>query len=475
MSPELILLLTSGTLAALGGAVIILMSPSRLAALLAGVSLLLLGLQQLGWARAIDAISWGMRNYWFDLSFVFALPVSLAWLLLSVTLGRGEGPERFRGWRVFVPLQAVLSLAAVAGLHWFSPVGRLLTEDDERGLPLTPFGACVLGNLLLNVTLLTANFESTYLAFSARWKRAFRPALLSVVFAGACYGYLFASSVLLGRLSLWEVTIASIPIAVVSVVLPSVLIRRRIAEASVTAALRPFHETGSFVLGALLLGILVVLVQVARFTGWTLVRTAWVSILCVALVGLAAVTLSSRLQRLLQRLLEPYLYTSRFDPEAVSSLLSSELDRTRTRKDLYSLIPSMTVEIAGVEPVTLFMTQEGGSDFVVVGSTLDPAPSECVARDEPLARELRASRHAIHLRGRSDDLDLIPIYVENAKAIAACEAVSAVPLRQRGRLLGFLLCGDPERGVEKPAATLLLLEVIAQMLTARLTSPERDR
>jgi hypothetical protein len=41
--------------------------------------------------------------------------------------------------------------------------------------------------------------------------------------------------------------------------------------------------------------------------------------------------------------------------------------------------------------------------------------------------------------------------------------------------MGFLLCGDPEYGREKLAGTLLLLEVVAQMVTTRLTSIERGR
>ncbi len=93
--------------------------------------------------------------------------------------------------------------------------------------------------------------------------------------------------------------------------------------------------------------------------------------------------------------------------------------------------------------------------------------------DEPLVRELKSSRHAVHLRGRPDDLGLIPIYVENAKQIAACEAACAVPLSDRGALMGFMLCGDPEYGREKLAGTLLLLEVVAQMVTTRLTSIQR--
>ncbi len=475
MNVTLALLLASGALALVSGAVVLLWKPNRLVSLLAAGALLLLGLQQFGWARAIDAISWGERNYWFDLSLVFALPLSLAWLLLSIVLAREPEFEQARAWRLYVSIQALFSLGAVAGLHWFSPLGRFVVAGREQAVPLTSYGALLLGNLLLNATLLSANFESTYLGLAARWRRPFRPALAAILLLCAAWAYLAASSILTGRLSFRDLAISSIPVALLATAAPLAFVRMRIAEASVTAQLRPFYETGSFVVGVTAIVLLLALVQISRLTGWTLSRTAWISTLCAALLGLGAVAMSRRLQNGLQRLLEPFLYTSRFDPEEVWSQLSRDLDATWTREELCRMIPAKTAEIADIEPVTLFMAADGASDFTVVGSTIHPVPAERVGREDPLARELRGSRHAVHLRGRTDDLGLIPIYVENAKQIAACGAACAVPLNERGELLGFILCGDPDSGHETLAGTLLLLEVVAQMVTTRLTSLEGER
>ena len=469
------LLVASGALALLSGAVVLLWKPNRVVSLLAAASLLLLGLQQLGWARAIDAISWGERNSWLDLSLVFALPVSLAWLLLSVVLARETEPKQTRVWRLYISFQALLSLGAVAGLHWFSALGRFVVGGDGRAVPLTSFAVLLLGNLLLNATFLSANLESTYLGLSARWRRVFRPMLAALVLLCGLWIYLAMRSILTGRLSFPDVALTSIPVALLAAAVPVAFVRKRMAEASVTAHLKPFYETASFVVGMAAIVLLFALVQIAHVTGWTVARAFWISTLCAALLGLGAVAMSRRFQGSLQRLLEPFLYTSRFDPEAVWTRLSHELDASSTRQDLCRMVPARTAEIAGIGPVTLFMASGGASDFEVVGSTLQPVPAERVAREEPLARELRASRHAIHLRGRADDLGLIPIYVENAKQIAACEAACAVPLNERGELLGFILCGDPDRGRETLAGTLLLLEVVAQMVTTRLTSLRRDR
>jgi hypothetical protein len=467
-------LLASAALALVSGTAILLWKPNRVVTLLASASLLLLGFQQLGWSRAIDAISWGERNYWLDLSLICWLPVSVAWLLLSVTLARGTNPEQSHGWRVYVSIQALLSIGMIAGIHWISPLGRFVVGREGQAVPLTDFGIAVLGLLLLNISLVSANFESTYVALSARWRRAFSPAVLGVIFLLAWCTYFIAMSILLGRLSLWDVAKSSIPFAILSLVMPLVLIKRRVAEATVTAQLRPFYETLSFALGIGVLTVSIALVQISRLTGWTLAHTAWITILGSTLLGLLALAISGRLQLTLRRLLEPYLYTSRFDPEAVWTRLSHELDASSTWTDVCRLIPSRAADITGVEPVTLFLALNGDPEFTVAGSTLDPFPSERVGVDEPLTRELKESRHAIHLRGRADDLGLIPIYVENAKQIAACEAACAVPLSHKGELLGFLLCGDPEYGREKLAGTLLLLEVVARMVTTRLTSLERD-
>ena len=473
MSFVFVPLLTSAALALASGIAILIWRPNRVVTLLASASLLLVGLQQLGWARAIYAIPFEQRNYWLDLSLICWLPVSLAWLLLSITLARGATPDRTQGWRLYFLVQALVSIGMVAGLQWLTPLGSFIGGREAQVFPLTPFGVAVLGLLLLNISLMSANFESTYVALSARWRRAFAPAVLGFIFLLAWFTVFVASSILLGRLSMWDIVKSSIPFGILSLAMPIVLLRRRGAEATVTAHLRPFYETLSFALGIGALTLSIGLVEISRLTGWTLVRTTWISLLCATLLGVAALAISGRMQLKLRQLLEPYLYTSRFDPEVVWSRLSHELDATSTRVDLCRLIPGRAADIAGVEPVTLFLARNGTDEFTVAGSTLDPMPVERVGTDEPLANELKGSRHAIHLRGRPDDLGLIPIYVENAKQIAACEAACAVPLSHKGELLGFILCGDPEYGREKLAGTLLLLEVVAQMVTTRLTSLER--
>ena len=468
-------LIVSATLALASATLILIFRPNRAVTVLTGAALVLLGLQQIGWARAVSGTSIGDRHYWLELSLIFWLPVSLAWLLLSATLARGIDPARTHGWRAFVTFEAVLATAMMLALHWYSPFDAwtVRTAGTGEDVPLTPFGIAVLAMLLLNVSLMSANFESTYVALSARWRRAFSPAVMGIIFLFAWCLVVVTTSILLRRLSLSDVAKSSIALGFLSVVMPLSLVKRRGTEAAVSAQLRPFYETLSFALGAGALLLSLGIMQTSAMTGWSVARAAWLVISGILLLGLGAIAVSGKFQLTLRRLLEPYLYTSQFDPEVVWSRLSQELDAAATHEEICRLMPGRTAAITGVASVTLFFARSAGDgtrEYTIVGSTLDPAPIERVGSEEPLVRELRGSRHAIHLRGRPDDLGLIPIYVENAKQIAACEAACAIPLNHHGELLGFILCGDPEYGREKLAGTMLLLEVVAQMMTTRLTS-----
>jgi len=94
----------------MSGTAILLWKPNRVVTLLASASLLLLGFQQLGWARAIDATPGGNATT----GSTCRLSAGCRSPCLAppfVTLARGTNPEQSHGWRVYVSIQALLSIA----------------------------------------------------------------------------------------------------------------------------------------------------------------------------------------------------------------------------------------------------------------------------------------------------------------------------------------------------------------------------
>src|SRR5262249_3116819 len=156
----------------------VLLAPARYPTLLASIALGSMGLLQFGWARALVAGPGGAT--WFELSLVFALSVSLLWVLLSRTLGLGPYPTSLGPWRFYVAAQALLTVGV---LIWVT-LGRGGEQSRPvatgSAFPLDPPAIVILVAILINLVLLTSSFESTYLALPRGPRRSFRPGLLGI-------------------------------------------------------------------------------------------------------------------------------------------------------------------------------------------------------------------------------------------------------------------------------------------------------
>jgi len=468
MTLEIAVLLASGFVAVAMGGLVLTASPGRVASVLCGSALALLGLLQLGFARALFAFEWGGRNTWFELCLVFSIPVSLVWVLLSASLSRTRHLGQLRGWRVYVLAQVALSVAAIA-----LAIATPLIEAGPPGkppieVPLRPAGLAIAAVLLLNMVVLTANFESTYLALPRRTRHRLAPALAGIVLCAGYYVYLLGWGLWHRHVDTSDLGISGIPVAILSVLLATAMIRGRVGEITLPEPRKPLYRTTSLLLPALTLALVYGVLRLTDATGWSLARAGFTLLSAGAGLGIAALLVSNRLQRRIWGVLQPYLYRSRVRRGDLWVNLQRDLEGAHTVEEWKSVVPPCVRDLAGVRPVTLFLPDAGGRVFAAVSSTLDPPPAERVRPEDPLARELRRARKPLFLRGRTDDLEYIPIYVENGAQLRACDAASAVPLLSDRELLGFLLCGRPIDPEESTINVLPILEFLAQGLAPRL-------
>ena len=468
MNLDVLLLISGGLIAILAGGLVAFLAPARYASLLAATALASLGLLQFGWARAIYDLSWSGGGAWFELSLVFALPVSLCWLLLSLTLFRGPYPALPAGWRAYVLALAVFSAAALAFVT-LVPSGQAMgILPGMESFPLRSTGSAMVAGILLNLVLSTANFESTYLSLSRAARVAFRPGLLGILLSSGFFAYVSGSSLLGGRVFIRDLSLGALAVACTALLLPITLLRGRIAEVRMSRAGRPVTSTASVTISIGFLTTVSALISITSVTGWSLARAVWMVLVLAGTLGVAALAISNRLQRRFQRLIDPYLYRRRADQHEIMTRVSRTIAGARSIAELTTIIPIATRELVGIEPVTLFVANDRDATFIVIASTIEPAPLVTITAGDPLAVELRRARRAIRLRGRPDDLEFIPIYVENAVQIGACRAECAAPITRDEELFAFLLCGEqPERGHAR-RRLLPLLDAVCRRYSAHI-------
>jgi len=466
MTLDVLLLVTGGILAILGGGLVLFLNPGRYASFHAAIALASLGLLQFGWARALSEVTGG--ELWFEMSLAFALPVSLSWLLLSRTLFLPPRRQRLDPGQIYIAIQAVGAIAALAYIALSPSRATLVVVGGNPGFPLRPATYAVVAGILLNLTLATARFESTYLSLEPKPRRAFRPGLLGILIAAGYTGYVAVTSLPAGMIALRDIGLGWIAVASLAMTLPFSLTRGRLVDVRVRQKTRPLFQTRSLAMSIGFLVLTTALLWLTRATGWSIARGLWVVVASGAAVGIAALAISNRVNRRLQRMIDPVLYRGQVEQRRVSVRVASAVGMIPTVRELCRAIPANAREHVGVDPVTLLFADDGGSRFVVVSSTLDPPPSVVVLATEPLAAELNRTRRAILLGGRADDLEFIPIYVENATQITACHAVCAAPITLGNDLVGFLLCGSQKEDPGPDRLLLPLLDLICRRYSTRL-------
>jgi hypothetical protein len=442
--------------------------------LLAAAALVSLGLLQFGWARAVYSAPDVESGIWFDLSLAFAVPTTLSWVLLSRSLGSGPKPSALGIWSYYIGLQALFALAALG----FAAVVPSREEIVVAGSPGYPLGVPECAMLLatqLNLILAAASFESTYLALPRTQRQAFLPGLLGTFLASGYFTYVIVTSILTRRVSFSDLSLGALPVIAVSLLLPISLVRGRLGEVRVRRAKRPLTKTTSLTISLAFLVGATTLLSIARATGWSFARSLWVLTAFGASIGIAALAISNRLQRRLQRFADPYVLRRGAELKALRARMNETMSSARSLTELQSSIPRSTREIVGAEPVTLFWIDEERSHYAVVASTLGSIPSMAVLTSDPLAAELRRAGRSIRLRGRPDDLEFIPIYVENAAQIDACGATCAAPIHRDEEMIGFVLCGEPAANPDSKRGILPILNLACRIYSDRLDGIEERR
>ena len=454
MTTDILLLTVAGIVAILAGGMVVLVAPGRFVSLIVGCALALLGILQLGYARATLGAAWGDDALWLRYALALALPATGLWVLAAAALGRSRLEGLARWWRLYLLLQGAASVAVVAWL--LAPLGAV-TPHARGVLPLDVPSRAALFLALSNVVAYSVRFEVVYVSFPRRHRRAFRPAVAGILIGAIFSAMAIASSLLSGHVELSDLAFGAGPVILVALLVPISFVRGRVGEARIPASHHPVAATTSFLLGAAFVGGTAVLFWMTHVLGVPLNRGLWLLAVGGLILGAGAVVVSNRARRRVERAFEPLWQDWRREERRAAARAASRLDACGTFDDFVRELPANASALALVDPIALFVADAKGAPYRCMAATR-PMPAELlVGANDPLASELRVARRPIRLQGRVDDLEYVSIYVENRRAIVACDARFAVPLSGEEGMIGFMLCGpraDGRKGLRRSARLL---------------------
>jgi hypothetical protein len=472
MNNDLLLLAAGGLIALAAAGLVAILSPGGFVSLVAAAALAALGFLQFAFARAVFELGTTGAAGWFALSLSLTLPVSALWVLLSVMLGRTKGSRGLGAWRWYLLLQLLLS----AGAMFYALSGPAFPPEPagSRAFHLHGLQWAIVVLILTNVILLAAKFEATHLSLPPKRRETFRLALLGVLGCSGLLSYLIFSMLATGRAEVGDMGSSAVPASILALLLPISLLRGRIGEAHAPEDRLPATATTSLLLAVGYVAWTAILLWLTRSAGLNLAQgLLWITIGGVS-VALLALAVSNRLRRKLDLFLDPVWFEPRAMRRMTSDRVLTPLDAANDLPGLCRLIPQNARSVADVDPVTLFLVDPAEHCFRAMGSTITPAPAVMIPEKEPLPVELRRARRPIRFTGRSDDLEYVGIYVENAEQIAACQAVCAIPILGDEGLIGFILCGARGGARQVRGEDLVLLNIASREYADRLERLQRE-
>lgn len=362
---------------------------------------------------------------------------SWLWLTMSVVLARNDP------WQQVKNAGAYLTLALIGCVAMFAASGSPFVVREVHGLGssavivLGGMGKIYLMYLVVVMVAVLMNLERMLRTAPASAKKRLQAMFLAFV-AGILTELLVVSAGLLyGGIQVTWLIASAIPLFIAGVVTALALARRRLSDMSVPLA-RPvvYYSSVSLTLAGAFLLSMAVLSKVLPVLTPEWKRIASVVFYLLVGGGGLMLALSPRVSRGIRRFIDRNFYANRYDYRREWERVTTAIRPTASPEDLGRQIEALMGGLFEAERVAIHLKDPGGEGFRRVLGAAGVAPR--VEESNALVQAFHRRPVPVLFRDTAEDIDLIPIPVENRETIQAMRADLCAPLTVGDELVGLL-------------------------------------
>ncbi len=392
---------------------------------------------------------------------------SWLWLSLSVVLGRPDpwGPIRHAAAYLTLALVGCLGMFVLARTPWI-----VSAVDGHGGDALVRFGSLgkiYLMYLVFVMVLALMNFERMLRIAPASEQPRLRPMFVAFLIGIRSTLLVVSGGLLFSGLEVTWMAYNSVPLFLAGTVAAMSLARRQLSDMSVPVA-RPviYYSSVSLTLAGAFLLAMALLSKVLPVLTPEWKRGVSVAFYLIAGGGGLLLTLSPRASRAVKRFVDRNFYANRHDYRREWERVSDAIVPTARPEDVCRQIESLVCSVFDAERVAIYLRDDRGGPFRRVHGpgTLPPVLDAA----NPVAAEVARTRAPLLFRGLEQDLDLIPVLVENRSLIEAMHAAVCAPLHAGDLMVGLLWLSDKRSDEDYSHEDCEFLGAMSRQLAAAL-------
>ncbi len=396
--------------------------------------------------------------------------VSWLWLALSVVLARPDPVRQIRQAVAYLTLALVGCgiLFSVAGTRWV--VSGVRGMGADAFIALGGMGKVYLMYLLVVMVAVLMNLETTLRTAPASAQKRLRQLFVAFVLGILAELLVVSAGLLYGGIQVVWLALSAPPLFVAGSMTAFALARQRLSDMSVPVA-RPviYYSSVSLTLAGAFLITMAALSKVIPVLSpeWKRLVTGVFYLLLVG--GGLVLTLSPRASRMVKRFIDRNFYANRYDYRREWERVSHSLTPTARPEELYAQVQTLLQSVFEADRIAIHLLDERSGDFRLVfpPGRIGPAEGD-VAASSRLGEELHRQRAPLVFHHLTQDLDLIPLAVENRPMIQALGAAVVAPLHVGDQLIGMLWLSEKRTDDEYSFEDMEFLGAMSTQLAAFL-------
>ncbi len=422
---------------------------------------------QAGTLGMLHASTPGASRTWATYLAEVSALASWLWLTLSVVVARSDPWPQIKNAAAYLILALIGCVAMSAASDTPYIVREVTGHGGNAVIVLAEMGKVYLMYLVVVMVALLMNFERTLRTAPSAAQARLRPMFLAFLVGILSELLVVSGGLLHGGVRVSWLVASAVPMFATGVVTSFALARRRLSDMNVPVA-RPviYYSSVSLTLaGAFLLTMAVLSKLIPVLTPeWK--RGVSLAFYLLAGGGGLVLTLSPGANRAVKRFIDRNFYANRFDYRREWERVTNAITPTARRDDLCRQIESLMANVFEAKRVALYLADERGSWFRRLHGP--PGMPAAISPDNPLVRELGRTRAPVVFRDVAQDLDLIPVAVENREAIQALAAAVCAPLQVGETLIGLLWLAEKRSKDDYTGEDVDFLAAVARQLAAAL-------
>jgi putative PEP-CTERM system histidine kinase len=394
---------------------------------------------------------------------------SWLWLALSVVMARPNPFQNLKDAAAYLTLAlfACIALAVVAGTPYI--VREVEGIAGDKVILLGAMGKIYLMYLVVVMVIVLMNLESMVRTAGATLQRRLRPLFFAFVVAILTDLMIVSGGLLFSGLRVTWLAEGAVPLFGAGVVAALTLARQRLSDMSVPVA-RPvvYYSSVSLTLAGLFLLTMAVLSKLLPVLTPEWKQMASVAFYLIVGGGGLLLTLSPRASRAVKRFIDRNFYANRYDYRREWERVTRALTPTDRPEEICRQIETLVRSLFEAGRITVHLREDSSRGFRRIYPAGDRAEAGALEADNSLVRHLDRLRAPIVFSEIGQDLDLIPIVVENRDTIQGMDAALCAPLHVGDELVGLLWLSRKKNDEEYSFEDVEFIGAMSRQLAAAL-------